>query len=366
MTSSRSLRTMACAGIVGLALSACGGGGGSSGLGATALRKSLNSICETMKSKVDALTEPASINEAADYFADVERVSKAGMSEMQDLEAADKKDASALDDMIRALDRSHGDIEDMIAAAKNQDDDAGQKASDAYDTHIARFTDAAGELGADSCVNVGDTEASDATEPPMGTEAPADTEAPMDTATPETLPPASTATVSVPPLVLPTEPVNNNPAPADTLADTGAAGAVAVADLGTFINPPAGYDVTPAPDDQLQGMVDELNADPAAASYVQAVGGGVATDAAGTNVVIGLKLSHALTPDEVQQFTDGVVGTAADYQQTNLSGVDGVEFLNEDGSFGFTAVVGDIAFIVISGTAEQLQAIMDALVAANQ
>ena len=345
--------------LVGLALSACGGGGGSSGLGATALRKSLDSICETMKSKVDALTEPASIDEAAGYFADVERVSKAGMAEIEALKAADKTDASALEDMITALDRTHGDIEDMIAAAKKQDDAAGQKAGDAYDTHIARFTDAANELGADGCVNLADTEASDATEPPPATDAPMGTDAPV------TLPATSVATGSVPPLVLPTEPVNN-PAPTDTLADTGAAGAVTVGDLGTFINPPAGYDVTPAPDEQLQGMVDELNADPAAASYVQSVGGGIASNAAGTNVVIGLKLSHSLNADEVQQFTDGVVGTAAEYHQTTLSGVDGVQFLNEDGSTGFTAVVGDIAFIVISPDADQLQAMMDALVAANQ
>lgn len=325
-------RTSALVAMATISIAACGGGG-STGLATAELTRELDKVCTKVQADFEALDQPVDQATAATFFEASLKASERGLVDLKAIKAADKADAGSLTKMIDAISAANGQMVKMAAAAKSEDATAGEAAVAKYDEHIATFRKQADIIGSEDCAAIGETptEPEPATTEPPVTE-PTTTVAPTTTAAPET---------TVAPVVIDTVP------------------------LGSFIEPPAGYDVEEVDEAIVADIAATIAATPGASDYITAIGAGTAENAEGLNRVLGVQLTRELSDTELEDFLGGIVENAVDVEVTTLGGLNGVAFQESDGRVGFSAVIGTTAFIVSSTDIVQLTAIMEALALAN-
>ena len=321
---SRSLVGLGSTLILVAAVAACGSS--KSILAPANFAKQANAICADTRAKMDAVTPPTDLASAATQFAKLATISQAGTDDLAALSVAGDSKVTR-DAMVDALDKANILLKAASKAALAGNEDAVNKASDGFNTHIEEVRAVATDAGLDDCAAGGDSATSNS------------------------------------------DPVTSDPSATDpsTTDPVSAGGIPQYIDAATVLNGWPGQTISPLSEADAADFAASSATGPNDPIQVVAVGAlNVTDDVSGELSFVTLfELDRELSADERDQFIAGVVGDASDVTAATIAGVDGVTYTGPGGEATFLRLTGSTAILVFAASAESLQATVTGLFSAN-
>ncbi len=298
------------------------------GLSTSELVAQADAICTQVRTDMGAVPAPDSLATAGPSLQKMLDISVAGVASLKALPAADG-DRETLGSLVSLLEAANEALKQATAAATAGDEATANSASDAYSAKVAAFAEAAKAAGFEACGQTGPTGAAT-----------------------ETTAVASDGTA------------------ADTSAASGApatdeSGKFGLVDLGTALDPIAGFTYQPLDKAIQSELLSGFAADPNVVELVNAVGTSVVTNDTDRALLIFLRLNRPLVGQELQEFVSGVIGNGTEVEQGEVAGTRGWSYVDSSGSKAFVTVRNDTAILSLTDSTDVLATVIAGLFQAN-